>query len=115
MSPIARTYPTLEAFYAEDTRRLNSRERDIGLHWRGGRGVTFRAAWVEETGEIYLFRHGAPMKGGGTVKLVHGRFSEFEMRRAMRGYRDVVGRRGSLAWFLERLGGEQFTPLAAAA
>jgi hypothetical protein len=70
---------------------------------------------VRETGEIYLFRHGAPMQGGGTVKLMHGRFSEFEMRRALRGYRDVVGRRDSLAWFLERVGGEPVTPLAAAA
>ena len=109
------TYPTLEAFYADDTRRLNSRERDIGIHWRGGRGVTFRAAWVEETGEIYLFRHGAPLQGGGTVELVRGRFSELDLRRAMRGYRDVVGRRGSLAWFLERVRGDEYVPLAAAA
>jgi hypothetical protein len=112
MSPIARTYPSLEAFYAEDPRRLNSRERDIGLYWRAGRSVTFRAAWVQGTGEVYLFRHGAPLEGGGTVKVIRRRFSLYELQRELRGYREVVGRRESLAWFLERVGE---SPMPAAA
>jgi hypothetical protein len=112
MSPIARTYPSIEAFYAEDPRRLNSRERDIGLYWRSGRSVTFRAAWVHETGEIYLFRHGSPFEGGGTVKVVRRRFSLYEVQRELRGYREVVGRRESLAWFLDRVG-EPSVPAAA--
>ena len=48
------TYPSLEAFYAGDRRRRSSRERDVGLWWRGRGGATYRAAWVQATGEVYL-------------------------------------------------------------
>ena len=34
------TYPSLEAFYAQDGRRRSSRERDDGLRWRGGGGAS---------------------------------------------------------------------------
>jgi hypothetical protein len=44
MSLIARSYPSLDAFYDADRRRRRSRERDVGLIWRGTGGATFRAA-----------------------------------------------------------------------
>jgi hypothetical protein len=55
---IAHSFLSLNAFYDADRRRLRSRERDVGLAWRGDDGATFRAAWVQRTGEVYLFRHG---------------------------------------------------------
>ena len=105
MSPIARTYPSLEAFYAEDPRRLNSRERDIGLYWRSGRSVTFRAAWVQETGELYLFTLGGPEDGGGTVDVLEHRYGLRELELTFAGFREVSGRPGSLFWLLDRAGG----------
>ena len=99
---IQQTFLTLNAFYSADRRRLRSRERDVGLAWRAEDGNTFRAAWVQETGEVYLFRHGAPMAGGGRVDLLARRFGLGELQRALQGYRDVCGRPGSLSWFFAR-------------
>lgn len=104
MSPIARSYSSLAAFYAADRSRRHSRERDVGLCWRGRGGATFRAAWIQETGEVYLFRHGHPMEGGGTVDLVARRFGLGELHAALSGFSEVCGRRDSLAWFLDRVG-----------
>jgi hypothetical protein len=104
MYDIAQSFPSLAAFYNADRRRLRSRERDFGLIWRGGNGVTFRAAWVQETGEVYLFRHGHPQDGGGTVDLLSRRFGLGELQTALRGYQEVCGRPGSLLWFLDRTG-----------
>jgi hypothetical protein len=112
--PIARRFGSLEAFYAADHRRRHSRERDVGLMWRGPRGATFRAAWVQETGEVYLYRHGHPTAGGGTVDVLARRFGLGELHVALRGYAEVCGRRRSLAWFLERVGGGRAAAAAAA-
>jgi hypothetical protein len=109
---IAQSHPSLEAFYAADRRRRHSRERDVGLFWRSRGALTFRAAWIEETGEVYLFRHGRPADGGGRVDLVGRRFGLGELHRTISGYGEVCGRRGSLAWFLDRVAGR---PLAAVA
>ena len=49
---------SLRSFYREDRRRATSSERDLGLHWRGRDGVSYRAAWVKDTGELYALRHG---------------------------------------------------------
>ena len=111
MSEIARTFPSLDAFYSADSRRRHSRERDIGLYWQAGDGSSFRAAWVQETGEVYLFRHGHPREGGGSVDLLGRRFGLGDLQAAMRGYGSVCGRRGSLTWLFDRIGGR---PAAAA-
>ncbi|HEY7075531.1 MAG TPA: hypothetical protein VH418_09180, partial [Solirubrobacteraceae bacterium] len=118
MSLITRSYPSLDAFYDANRRRRRSRERDVGLIWRGAGGATFRAAWVQETGEVYLFKHGHPLDGGGTVSVLDRHFGLGELQRALSGYRDVVGRAGSLVWFLERVAQPTFvagSPSAAAA
>jgi len=96
-------YPSLEAFYAADPRRRHSRERDLGLVWRARHGRTFRAAWVQETREVYLCRHGHPDDGGGVVCVQDRRFELRELLRTVAGYREVVGRPGSLAWLVGRL------------
>jgi hypothetical protein len=45
--------PAPRDFYAEDLRRADSRELDLGLRWRGLDESTYRAAWIADTGELY--------------------------------------------------------------
>lgn len=84
-------------------RRRHSRERDFGLAWRDRRGATYRAAWVQETDELYVFRHGHPLDGGGTVEVAERCFGLGEPQTALAGYQAVCGRPGSLGWLLERV------------
>jgi hypothetical protein len=105
MKPIARTYLSLAAFYAAHPRRRDSRERDVGLWWRSHRGPTYRAAWVQDTGELYLFQHALTGPGSGSVHLVAGRFEAAELDRLLEGWRDRCGRPGSLEWLLETVRG----------
>jgi hypothetical protein len=110
--PVARTYLSLGAFYASDPQRRRSRERDVGLWWRSRRGPTYRAAWVQDTGEIYLFQHvdvNAPSRadglanaGGGSVHLLAATMDGEELDRRLEGWRDVCGKPNSLEWLLER-------------
>jgi hypothetical protein len=113
MYETTQSFPSLEAFYAADARRRYSRERDVGLIWRGARGATFRAAWVQETGEVYLCKHGNPFDGGGTVDVLERRFGLGELLTAVRGYQSVCGRPGSLTWFLDHTA-DRRRPAAAA-
>jgi hypothetical protein len=98
------SYPSLGAFYVAKRRRATSRERDVGLWWRGEgtHAPTYRAAYVEATGELYLMQHeGTP--GGGRIDVL-GRFDSFaELHRLVRGWEDVCGEPGSIDWLLARL------------
>jgi hypothetical protein len=99
------TYLSLGAFYAADRRRDISREHDIGLWWLGDdwHAPRFRAAWVAETGELYVMQHeGTP--GGGRVDVVATAPTLDEIEQRLDGWRDVVGDWGSLRWLVERLG-----------
>jgi hypothetical protein len=103
--PATTTYLSLGAFYAADKRRDISREHDIGLWWLGDdwHAPRFRAAWVDQTGELYVMQHeGTP--GGGRVDVVATASSLDEIERRLDGWREVVGDWGSLRWLVERLG-----------
>ncbi len=64
-------YSSLSGFYNDDARRMQLAERDVGLWWReDADGPLHRAAWVSETGELYLVRLGAPEQGGGAVEVL---------------------------------------------
>jgi hypothetical protein len=102
--PIARTYLSLGAFYASDPARRSSKERDYGLFWRSRQGPTYRAAWVCDTGELYLFQHALGGRGGGSVHLLAPAMGEAEVERRLTGWADVCGREGSLEWLLARMG-----------
>lgn len=95
------TYPSLEAFYVGDERRRTSRERDVGLFWRGRGGSTYRAAWVQATGELYVLEHGRPHCRGGFVRVV-GRYGARELEDTFAGWREQCGRARSLDWLLDR-------------
>jgi hypothetical protein len=92
-------YDSLARFYNADQRRARSRELDVGLWWREGRdGALHRAAWVADTGELYLVRLGDPADGGGEVELLaHGASREL-LERALDGWREQCGAPRSLAW-----------------
>ena len=99
------TYLSLGAFYLADPRRTHSRETDLGLWWRSATpgGPTFRAAWVEATGEVYVMQH-AGTPGGGRVDVVASGRPLPEVLDALDGWESVVGDPGSIAWLLDRLG-----------
>jgi len=96
-------YPSLGSFYKADTRRLRSRERDVGLWWRDDvGGPLHRAAWVAETGELYLVRLGPPDVGGGEVEVLAIVRDRDSLERALAGWRERCGERRSLFWLRER-------------
>jgi hypothetical protein len=95
-------YRSLEHFYRADARRRDSDERDVGLWWReSGSEPIHRAAWVRDTGELYLVRLG-PGPDGGTVELLGFAGDERELDVALRGWREQCGRERSLSWLRGR-------------
>ncbi len=103
---LATRYPTLVAFYRADPARLASRERDVGLWWRSSKeGPMHRAAWIEDTGELYVVRLGPAADGGGTVEVI-GRVPDAQrLERALTGWRERCGLPGSLQWLRMRAAG----------
>ena len=92
-------YPSLAAFYNADPDRLASRELDVGLWWREeSDGPLHRAAWVSETGELYLVRLGPPTQGGGTVEVLARVADSDQLERLMVGWREHCGEPRSLSW-----------------
>jgi hypothetical protein len=99
-SPPSR-YCSLASFYAADPRRLPSRELDVGLWWREADGPLHRAAWVSDTGELYLVRLGPLQEGGGEVEVLA--VAEWErLEHVLDGWREQCGGPRSLAWLRER-------------
>jgi hypothetical protein len=96
-------YPSLAAFYNADARRISSRELDVGLWWREELdGPLHRAAWIEETGELYLVRSGPAAKGGGSVEVLASADSRESLEEVLSGWRECCGQPRSLAWLRER-------------
>jgi hypothetical protein len=96
-------YSSLSAFYTADQRRVESKEADVGLWWReAADGPLHRAAWVKDTGELYLTRLGPAEQGGGEVEVLAVLDDEQYLRSVLRGWRQQCGRPGSLAWLRER-------------
>ncbi len=99
-------YPSLSSFYLADRRRIASREVDIGLWWREREdGALHRAAWIRDTGELYLVRLGPREAGGGAVELLAKIADEDRLERVLRGWRETCGQPESLSWLRERVAG----------
>jgi hypothetical protein len=97
-----RLNPALNDFYKRDPRRARSRERDLGLRWRARDHSTYRAAWIEDTGELYSVRHGSPAEGAGVTVLA--RLDGGRLDHALYGWRAVCDsdEPGSYEWLQER-------------
>jgi hypothetical protein len=96
-------YDSLTAFYRADERRVHSRERDVGLWWREqADGPLHRAAWVSDTGELYLVRLGPVEQGGGRVEILATVADGEQLERLLEGWRERCGEPRSLSWLRER-------------
>jgi hypothetical protein len=99
----AQRYPSLVDFYNADPARLSSREQDVGLWWRErADGPLHRAAWIADTGELYLARLGPPEEGGGGVEVLARVGDAERLERMLGGWRERCGKPGSLQWLRRR-------------
>ncbi len=102
-TPPAARYPSLTSFYTADERRIHSRELDVGLWWREQQdGPLHRAAWVMDTGELYLVRLGPPDTGGGRVEVLASVDQREQLESVLEGWREHCGEPRSLSWLRER-------------
>ena len=96
-------YDSLACFYNADERRMRSRELDVGLWWREEEdGPLHRAAWVSDTGELYLVRLGPADDGGGLVEVLARLENRALLDGVLYGWRERCGEPRSLAWLRER-------------
>jgi hypothetical protein len=96
-------YRSLSSFYRGDRRRIHSRELDMGLWWReDADGPLHRAAWVSDTGELYLVRLGPSEEGGGDVEVLASVADRERLELGLDGWREQCGGPGSLLWLRER-------------
>jgi len=131
----ASTFPTVEAFYADDERRRRSPELDYGVWWEH-RGVRYRITWVDATGELIAVQltppRAIPMSvlraeldavhvpvgfaetvaglvifGGDpeTVTVIGIVRGRNLVEQLLDGWAEACGKPDSLAWVLERLEG----------
>lgn len=99
-----RRYGSLASFYSADARRIHSRELDMGLWWREGPGDPLhRAAWINDTGELYLVRLGPEAEGGGRVEVLATVAERERMEDLLQGWRERCGELRSLSWLRRRV------------
>ncbi len=102
----ANRYRSLRNFYLADSRRRSSREQDVGLWWRvGAHGPVYRAAWVRETGELYITRLGRLQDGRGEVLVLARARDRGQLAEALQGWQDVCPQPDSMTWLLHRAAG----------
>jgi hypothetical protein len=106
--PVPAHYRSLSSFYNADPRRIHSRELDVGLWWReDADGPLHRAAWVNDTGELYLVRLGPSEDGGGEVEVLASVAEREWLESVLAGWREQCGGPRSLRWLrdhAQRLG-----------
>jgi hypothetical protein len=97
-------YRSLASFYTADERRIHSRELDVGLWWREEPdGPLHRAAWVNDTGELYLVRLGSREDGGGKVEVLATVAERGRVEEMLEGWRERCGELRSLSWLRRRV------------
>jgi hypothetical protein len=99
----ANRYQSLSNFYSADSRRRASRERDVGLWWRvGAHGPVYRAAWVRDTGELYVTRLGPLEDGSGEVVVLGRARDRVQLEEVLQGWQDVCHQPDSMTWLRHR-------------
>jgi hypothetical protein len=102
----ANRYKSLSNFYLADSRRRSSRELDVGLWWRVGfHGPVYRAAWVGETGELYVTRLGPAQDGRGEVVVLGRARDRSQLEEVLQGWQDVCPQPDSMTWLRHRTAG----------
>jgi hypothetical protein len=102
----ANRYQSLSNFYRADSRRRSSREQDVGLWWRvGAHGPVYRAAWVRETGELYVTRLGPLADGRGEVVVLGRARDRSQLEEVLEGWQDVCAQPDSMTWLRHRAAG----------
>jgi hypothetical protein len=102
----ANRYESISNFYLADSRRRSSREQDVGLWWRvGAHGPVYRAAWVRETGELYVTRLGPPEDGRGEVVVLGRARDRSQLEEVLQGWQDVCPQPDSMTWLRHRAAG----------
>ena len=74
----------------------------MGLRWLGSDGRVYRAAWVEDTGELTLIQLGRPGDGGGHVEVLGVFAGRAELEHALAGWREECGSPVSADWLRDR-------------
>jgi hypothetical protein len=75
----------------------------VGQWWRDAvDGPLHRAAWVCDTGELYLVRLGPSEVGGGEVEVLARVDDGERLEHALQGWRERCGAPGSLGWLRVR-------------
>jgi hypothetical protein len=98
-TPTLGRYRSLANFYTADPRRIHSRELDVGLWWREDvDGPLHRAAWVSDTGELYLVRLGPDAEGGGRVEVLATVEDRERLESLLEGWCGHCGEPRSLTW-----------------
>jgi hypothetical protein len=96
-------YDSLTSFYGAHARRRPSPELDVGLWWReSADGPLYRAAWVRDTGELYLVQLGPVSGGGGRVEVLARTRRRERLELMLDGWRERCGHPRSLSWLRER-------------
>jgi hypothetical protein len=104
-------YRSLSNFYLADPERIGSREQDVGLWWRiGAHGPVYRAAWLEETGELYAARLGPVQDGEGEVQVLGRAGDRDELEQTLEGWQGVCHQPDSMTWLRHRAA--RFAPAA---
>jgi hypothetical protein len=99
----ANRYQSLSSFYQADARRRSSREQDVGLWWRiGANGRPYRAAWVRDTGELYVTRLGRLQEGSGEVVVLGRARDRDQLEAVLDGWEDVCPQPDSMTWLRHR-------------
>ena len=99
----ANRYQSLSHFYRADVRRRSSLEQDVGLWWRiGANGPVYRAAWVRETGELYVTRLGRLRDGRAEVVVLGRARDRNHLEAVLDGWQDVCPQPDSMTWLRHR-------------
>ncbi len=93
----ARSWVSEAAFRAADPRRRGPVEVELGARWFASVDEDpWRVCWLEETGELVAVQLDGP------VRLLASGVARSEVERALRGWWQVCGHRGSLPWVEHR-------------
>src|SRR5258707_15293245 len=99
-------YRSLRNFYLADRRRRASREDDIGLWWRVGvHGPLYRAAWVRDTGELYVTRLGGRHHDVGEGLVLGCAEDRGQLEEALQGWQGACPTPDSMAGLRRRAAG----------